>query len=205
MKQYRDCNALVIHLPYSYDRWRYVQDIKSEFPKLHIIEAVDGNNVDEKYLEMSNFKRVPYLKKESILARAACFLSHKKSLEYIVKNKMNNVIVFEDDVIFIHDDFLNEEIEEEYDMVYLGYRTIKSSKRGKYRVSQTHAIYYKDYEIAETILEFMDNNPNKWTTWYIFLNDEILPYMKYKLNKWVDQVSGKEVKSLINIQSMEVF
>lgn len=202
MTKYKDCNALVIHLPHSYDRWRYINDIRSEFPNLHIIEGIEGRNTDEKYLSMCNFKRTPYLRSECIQSRVGCFLSHKKCLEYIVTNKLENIIVFEDDAIFIHDDFLQEDIEEGYDIIYLGYKAVKNSKRGTYRIDQTHAIYYKDYEIAETILEYMDNNPHKWTSWNLFLDKEILPVIKYKLNKWIDQVSSKEVKSLINVQSI---
>ena len=50
----------------------------------------------------------------------------------------------------------------------------------------------------------MDNNPNKWTSWNLFLDKEILPVIKYKLNKWIDQVSSKEVKSLINVKSIDI-
>jgi len=204
MTKYRNCNALVIHLPYSYDRWCYVNDIKSEFPNLHIIDAIEGRQTDEKFLSMSNFKRTPYLRKECIQARVGCFLSHRKCLEYIVKNKLSNIIVFEDDAVFIHDNFLEEEIEQGYDIIYLGYKVIKNGKREKYRIDQTHAIYYKDYEIAEAILEYMDNNVDKWTSWNVFLDKEILPVIKYKLYKWIDQVSSKEVKSLVNVQPINI-
>ena len=53
--------------------------------------------VDDKMISMYSFKR------SSHLARCACFISHTKLLEYIVDNKLDDVLILEDDAIKINE------------------------------------------------------------------------------------------------------
>ena len=53
--------------------------------------------IDNKMISRYNFPR------ESHLGRCGCFLSHTKLLEYIVDNKLDNVLILEDDAIKINE------------------------------------------------------------------------------------------------------
>tara|TARA_R110002020_G_scaffold42048_2_gene123547 strand:- start:1334 stop:1957 length:624 start_codon:yes stop_codon:yes gene_type:complete len=53
--------------------------------------------VDKKMISMYNFGR------EAHLARCACFLSHTKLLEHIVQEKLNDVLILEDDAVKIRE------------------------------------------------------------------------------------------------------
>lgn len=52
--------------------------------------------IDDKMISMYSFKR------SSHLARCACFISHTKLLEHIVDNKLNNILILEDDAIKVN-------------------------------------------------------------------------------------------------------
>ena len=68
-----------------YVRWRATS--KAEVPTY----------IEKKMLSMYNFG------KEAHLARCACFLSHTKLLEHIIENKLNDVLILEDDAIQVND------------------------------------------------------------------------------------------------------
>ena len=53
--------------------------------------------IDNKMISRYNFPR------ESHLGRCGCFLSHTKLLEHIVDNKLDNVLILEDDAIKINE------------------------------------------------------------------------------------------------------
>ena len=52
--------------------------------------------IDDKMISMYSFKR------SSHLARCACFISHTILLEHIVDNKLNNILILEDDAIKVN-------------------------------------------------------------------------------------------------------
>ena len=70
--------------------------------------------VDKKMLSMYNFGR------ESHLARCACFLSHTKLLEEIVKKKLNDVLILEDDAKVTENFNPIIEVPVNTDAIYLG-------------------------------------------------------------------------------------
>jgi len=65
----------------SYERWRATT--KDEVPQ-EVLDRMLSNHL------------LPY---ESHRARCACFLSHQKLLQYIVDNKIDDVLILEDDAI----------------------------------------------------------------------------------------------------------
>lgn len=69
----------------NFTRWRATT--KTEVPSY----------IEGKMLSMYNFG------KEAHLARCACFLSHTKLLEHIIENKLNDVLILEDDAIQVND------------------------------------------------------------------------------------------------------
>lgn len=68
-----------------YIRWRATT--KEEVPEY----------IKNRMLSMYNFG------KDAHLARCACWLSHTKLLEYIVENKLDDVLILEDDAIQVND------------------------------------------------------------------------------------------------------
>ncbi len=68
-----------------FQRWRATT--KDEVP----------DYINTRMISMYNFG------KESHLARCACFLSHTKLLEFIVNEKLNDVLILEDDAIQVND------------------------------------------------------------------------------------------------------
>tara|TARA_R100001460_G_scaffold11140_1_gene26171 strand:+ start:120 stop:791 length:672 start_codon:yes stop_codon:yes gene_type:complete len=68
-----------------YTRWRATT--KEEVPEY----------IKNRMLSMYNFG------KDAHLARCACWLSHTKLLEYIVENKLDDVLILEDDAIQVND------------------------------------------------------------------------------------------------------
>ena len=68
-----------------YIRWRATT--KDEVPSY----------IENRMVSMYNFG------KEAHLARCACWLSHTKLLEHIVENKLNDVLILEDDAIQVND------------------------------------------------------------------------------------------------------
>ena len=67
----------------NYERWRATT--KKEVPAF----------VDEKMMSMYNFGR------ERHLARCACFLSHTKLWEHIIEQKLDDVLILEDDAVLM--------------------------------------------------------------------------------------------------------
>lgn len=184
---YKDCKVLLLQHSTVYDTWRHVNYLKSEFKDVEMINYVDIGDVPERYLMMSNFKRMPYMNTKAILNTVARFLSHKKCLEYIVSNNLSNVIVLEENVEFIFDDFLNQVIEDK-DIIYLGYD--ESITKRKCPIYRSYGLYYKDYEVAESILDYIENNPHKWTNWDKFMIKEILDYMSHDKKQWMGKIEG---------------
>ena len=69
----------------NFTRWRATG--KDEVPE----------NINNKIISMYNFG------KEAHLARCGCWVSHTKLLEHIVKNKLDNVLILEDDAIQVNE------------------------------------------------------------------------------------------------------
>jgi len=202
--KYQDCTVLIIHIRTSLDRLPYIDDIKAKFPNTKIMDAITPYDLSEDEIDFysyyEHFKRRPGLKLINLLCRVCCFQSHRKCLEYIVDNKLENVIIMEDDAFVIDDTFLKEEIPTEYEMIYLGHGMYRT-KAGFDKIVLSHAIYYKDWKVAENILDFIDGNQDKWRAWDLFLDKEVLPFLKYKLTKYINQgsIMHRNLKSQISM------
>jgi len=203
--KYEECTVLIIHVKSSIDRLPFIANIHAKFPNTKIMDAITPNDLRENEIDFftsfKNFKRRPGLKLQNLLGRVCCFQSHRNCLEYIVDNKLDNVIIMEDDAYIVDDSFLKDEIPTEYEMIYLGHGIYKT-KAGYGKTVQTHSIYYRDWKVAESIIDFINGNQDKWRAWDLFLDKEILPFLNYKLNKYLDQASitSKKIKSLISME-----
>ena len=88
--------TFVINLKNSTDRWS-----KYENTDYHRWEATERTEVDDETIyKMISMHNYPLYKH---LGRCACFLSHMKLLEHIIKNKINDVLILEDDAVKFND------------------------------------------------------------------------------------------------------
>jgi GR25 family glycosyltransferase involved in LPS biosynthesis len=187
---FKDCSLFIIHMERCHEREEGIKQLERLFDKeITIIEAIDKEKFDDEtkefYRSLKNFRRMPALKETHLFGRVACFLSHMKALKHIIDNRLSNVIVFEDDAVVKNEDFLTREIDESRDIIYLGYFIFTGNK--KPLVLQTHALYYKDWEAAKFIYDYAMSNQRKWRAIDVFLDNEILPKLKYALYDWVRQ------------------
>jgi GR25 family glycosyltransferase involved in LPS biosynthesis len=95
---------------------------------VEIIEAVDGLNINEKYLEKNNIKllnswRDPFKNTNISNGEIGCALSHHHIWKKIIKNNYNYALILEDDADFV-EDFINKfdniDIPLNTDLMYLG-------------------------------------------------------------------------------------
>lgn len=168
MKLWKDIPVYIIHLDKSTERQHYIDKIKQQFSIVSIVEAVDWETMENKdyWLDLKHFTRMPSLKPNNLLARVACFLSHKKALEKILEDKVESAIVLEDDAYLEAEHILEQEIRRE-EIVVLGHKTIQ---KPPYKKTGAWAIYYRK-EIIVEILEQMTKK--KWKAYDLFLNDYI--------------------------------
>lgn len=195
---YTDCNHMIIHMPVSKNRIPLMNNIKKIFKgQQMIVDAVDSTIINKDFFRnIKNFKRMPTLNEKSLFARVGCFLSHLRCYEYIIKNRLNNVIIFEDDAVLTDKNFLKKQIDTDKDIVFLGHKIYTGNKNPQ--ITQAHAIYYKDWKVVKQIYDYALDNQNRWRAFDIFLNNEILPHMNYGLYQFFDQIS-EELGSTINI------
>lgn len=133
------------------DRWKSMQD---EFSKHEIL-----NNV------------VRFSAVEKKDGRIGCLKSHIEILKLAKKNKYKNVLVFEDDIKILVDNFSDitktafEQLPEKWDLFYLGanlHRQLPNYSDNLVKILQgftTHAICYNESVYDEIINKF--NNVNE--------------------------------------------
>lgn len=136
--------------------------------------------------------------------RMACFASHIKALEYIVNNKLNNIVVLEDDA-FLDGNIIGKLPQDGATLLAgiirdpnkwsndVNFRKnkvkniIKNFKKGvniidydKFRWSGAYSIYYPNWKIAKNNLEFIKNSETKYKHYDIYLaNNKLVKYLHY--------------------------
>jgi len=195
-----ECTAIILHLGRARERKEYVDRLCALFPNHIVLDAVDSEDLTEYdksyYRDMKNFKRMPTLKEESLFGRVCCFLSHKKAYHYIVTNKIDNAIIFEDDA-YVEDESLLDMDIPDHDMVYLGYNHYVTPKETK--IISSHAIYYSGWRRVARLLSFMTSHKNLWKSFDLFLNDYILPTADVTLLNIVGEKSSSgECKTYVS-------
>jgi GR25 family glycosyltransferase involved in LPS biosynthesis len=136
----------------------------------HRWEAVSREEVpeelDTKMRSMWNYPR------EAHLGRCGCFLSHYELYTYIVENKLNDVLICEDDAVQV------KELPTDYPkdcIIYLGgfFHQMKMmddkpvkidfkegiNRLGNYRILMTMSYIIPNWEIAKEILNYIDDRP----------------------------------------------
>lgn len=194
--QFKDCNVIVIHDNKHTDRHKYVNNIKRSFKKTTIKYPITPTHFDKHqlsfWLDIHNFKRMPSMHQRKVMTRVSCFMSHIEALEHAIKNKLNNVIVFEDDAI-IDEDFevLNMDIDDEYDIIYLGYDTYYGNKHPINILA--HAIYYKSWDIMQQICDYAYSHVDTLKSWDLWLSKYIAPQFNVLYTKLINQASYEKL------------
>jgi hypothetical protein len=174
-------NAIVLHLERATDRKQYIEALKITHPKLEIWKGKDMNLLDEdtknKYLDLKFFHRIPNKasNKHNIIGWCLNALQHIEILNYIVDNKIDDVIVFEDDAKLFN---IIQDIEVDDDDYYHYLGGIEY-KQGK--IAGQHAIYYPSYRKVEEMLVIL-NNPKRLRTIDYMFSNYIRPVFKNKFN-----------------------
>ena len=122
------------------------------------------------------------------LGKCGCFLSHIKLLKYIVENKLNDVLICEDDAIQVGDlpDYLGE------GFVYLGgyflnikktkgaFKGVHNSNAGlntivdkPYNVCMTLSYYIGTYQVAEALLNELLSNKRYRAIDIMYINSKL--------------------------------
>lgn len=153
-----------------------------------------------------NFKRLhtESPNSQAFRNRMCCFASHVKALKYIVNNKINKVVVLEDDA-FLDGSIKNPLPEDgatllggvlrhpsrwESDKHFIATKApkiINKFKRGvnrihydSYRWTGAWAIYYPNWKVAKDILDFILSKKFKFKHYDIFLaNHKLIKYLYY--------------------------
>jgi GR25 family glycosyltransferase involved in LPS biosynthesis len=175
---YKDCLGIVIHSKeYNPERRELINILEKDIRKIIIFEAIMVNHYSQEDKDnlWSIFGKIDHFKKKRNIKCAygaiGCFLSHLEVFSYIIENKLNSVIVFEDDCGYRSEKsrklFLDKEIDSDYDIVYLGCNM------------RTHATYYKNWKTVLKIFNFILENRDKWLQIDTFLI-EYLPILDLK-------------------------
>jgi len=86
--------------------------------RFNAIDATKINGEDQEKL-IGNFKTLAK-KKDRILGRIGCYLSHKRVLECALESGVENILILEDDVCFTNQNIVLPELPEDCLMFYLG-------------------------------------------------------------------------------------
>jgi GR25 family glycosyltransferase involved in LPS biosynthesis len=146
----------------SYKRW----------PATHWKELRPNHEVFTKMVSMHNINPIQHK------AKCGCFISHYRLLQYIVTNKLSNVLICEDDAIE-HATLDNYPPYSLPSFVYLGgfimnrrmtdgpvydvnkHIGLNELDTDKYRMMTTLSYWIKDYTTAQSILDYINSKP-RW-------------------------------------------
>lgn len=178
-------NILYINLTHRADRRNKMNQQLSKYSiPIHRIEAIYGLELQDPEYNSHTMKSldlpevsVDYWKSRknfalmttkitSILPRVGCFLSHYRALKYIVDNKLNNVLILEDDAELLPSFSLDVETPTDSFLTYLGYsipKNISYKLRNQYekidfdtiKIYGTFAYIINNWEKAEKIMNLI--------------------------------------------------
>tara|TARA_B100000686_G_scaffold56009_2_gene60329 strand:- start:2557 stop:4023 length:1467 start_codon:yes stop_codon:yes gene_type:complete len=161
-------NILIIHNSVI-SKTRDISKLSSLSDNVKIIEAIFPDDLTQDqidyYITKKNFGCMPagYKNPEKIKRKICCALSHFKALEFIIENKLNDVIIFEDDAVMynqnLFEKFLsNRDLFEKNYITYLGgFYFINSNKQKTKYIMDAHAYYIHNYEQATKLYDKLKN------------------------------------------------
>lgn len=102
-----DLNILYINLKRRNDRKKFIEEqlnnMKLTYTRIDAIDALQFTDEQKKFYESRSNFNVLDKNKSQIYGKAACYLSHMKALKYAIDNKLDNVLIIEDDCVFLSD------------------------------------------------------------------------------------------------------
>lgn len=137
----------------------------------HRWEAVSREEVpvelDKRMISMHNFPRKCHL------GRCGCFLSHYEVYTYIIDNKLNNVLICEDDAVQVKNlpteyplnaiiyvgGFLHDAKMMCNDPVKIDFKEGINHLNPKYRILMTMSYIIPNWEVAQEIIDYIDARP----------------------------------------------
>ena len=160
-------NILYINLEKRADRKTHMEKQLNNLGIPHErIQAIKPDDIENKawWLKRSNFKTMSK-SPANTLCRVSCLLSHIKTLKHLVKNKLNNCLILEDDIIFLENFNINIQIPDCF-IAYLGYSMDKKTnyvfsqewnKINDEKIYGAFAYFIPQYENAAKILELLES------------------------------------------------
>ena len=182
--------TFVVNMDSATDRWDYYKDKG--------VKRWSATNYDEIKVSSPDIARMTSyynLSMKEHLCKLACFKSHTNLWRYIASNKMNNILILEDDAELVNPvpDINNFPRDA---MTYLGGYTshpqvTKGAKKisldkgihlinhDEYRVLMTVAYFIPTYEVAQKLIDFIDNS-KRWRAIDCMIKDMEIPlYLSY--------------------------
>jgi hypothetical protein len=173
------CYAIILHLDRAEHRKKNVRTLQQMFPHHKIWNAIDMNKMTDsqkqKSLDLSFFHRIPNNKMnpKHIIGWCLNAVQHLEILNWIVRNKIDNVIVFEDDAALIDQNSSLVIDCSNKDYVHLGGWFYKPGK-----LCKQHAMFYPSHKVVEAMLEYL-NDPKKLRTIDYMFSNYIQPNFKW--------------------------
>jgi hypothetical protein len=185
MKVYRmnlyECKTIIITTERCYiKRKKWVDIIEGLFKNSEIFINEDFRDLtDEKkelYMNMTYFHRMPSLRREAILGLCCLTMGHLKVFDKIIENKLDNVLVLEDDSFVLPEYIDNLVLDINKNDYYINLSPmIWIDKKGNEKVANSNAIFYPSWEKVKEIREKIRENPSKLKQ---------IDYMLMNINKW---------------------
>ena len=154
----------VINCEGSEDRWKHYSDNKYErWLGTHYKELPDG---DLRFKKMVSFHNI---NPNEHKAKVGCLVSHTNLWRYLITNKMNNILVLEDDAVTVKD--IPENLPTD-GITYLGgliwsQKTMDGPKKmalsegiylvDDFKILMTMSYYIPTWEIAKELLDYVES------------------------------------------------
>lgn len=157
--------TFVINLDTAVDRWKHYEDTDYHRWRATPYQEVSQEDSD-RMLSYWN------ISEKNHLCKVACLKSHYSLWKHIVNNKINNVIILEDDALLINDTTYLESNQD--GITYLGGATYTPKMTGgfincsfnkeitkidfdKFRVLMTMSYYIPNYSVADKLIKMIDS------------------------------------------------
>ena len=182
--------TFVVNMDSATDRWDYYKDKG--------VKRWSATNYDEIKVSSPDIARMTSyynLSMKEHLCKLACFKSHTNLWRYIADNKMNNILILEDDAELVNpvpdiNNFPRDAITylggyTSHPQVTKGAKKISLDKgihlinHDEYRVLMTVAYFIPTYEVAQKLIDFIDNS-KRWRAIDCMIKDMEIPlYLSY--------------------------
>jgi len=172
----------IIHQSKNTTRCKYIQDLIRAYPNYEIIEPIIPKDLSIYGGRRRNNK---YITAEISLTLTNLFILNK-----IIKNKLNNVIIFEDDAIQInHLPILDTSTYS----IYL--HNLRHPKKASHIIYDSHAMYYPSWKNTKKLYNYIKNERQilAWDLQLQFIKEKYNLYNKLiQTNKMIFiQANGK--------------